>query len=169
MVGKLSNCIRLWAAPPHYHHKHNVSTSTSESKPRAEGTRNLVHTPVCPRQQAWLSPRKTSSNNASAHPPQQQHGHANEPCLKYSNCSLPTTMCRPNAPTKTHACSDWVKGDTECQTNHTPQQPTAHSDQTFPFAIALIAPRPSRPHTQTNKTCTRLDRAPPQPTAHSKQ
>ena len=153
--------------------------------------------PSLPRQQAWNSPHKTSSNNAPAHPQQQQHDHVNEPCLKYSKCSLPT-MCRPKAPTKTHTCSDWVKGDTECQTNHTPQQPTAHSDQTFPFAIALIATRPadrtfrpirlalaliahqpsrphtqpdrappSRPHTQTNKTFTRPDRAPPQPTAHS--
>ena len=77
--------------------------------------------PSLPRQQAWNSPRKTSSNNAPAHPQQQQHDHVNEPCLKYSNCSLPA-MCRPKAPTKTHTCSDWVKGDTECQifAVHTP-------------------------------------------------
>ena len=101
--------------------------------------------PSLPRQQAWNSPRKTSSNNAPAHPQQQQHDHVNEPCLKYSNCSLPA-MCRPKAPTKTHTSSDWVKGDTECQifAVHTPvlktdYQHTWNHLRNIPPKIAFVA------------------------------
>ena len=113
-LGRLSNSKHRWATPPHYHHKHTVSISTSEQATSRKHKEPCTHPQSALTAGMVFTTQNFEHKYTPLHPRQRRHYHVEEPCLRYPPCHFPT-MCHSNTPTK-NTLMHWLgANDTRCQ------------------------------------------------------